>query len=168
MNLIVLLLTALSSYAVDSKEDQLRKDLKIDQGFYEPVEETIKGNPEFCPTGLIALRSHEGSYQLWIGDRFYLSNINEGDVRLEYDGMPNCYDILNVVASKQKLTKVMTRHCQISKKNKTFRKDFESRTEVGFTKGYIDYFNTSIDYDDKGKEAKTVHSKCSAKKYIKD
>lgn len=167
MKIIILLFTSIFSHALDVKEAKIRKDLHIDQGFYEPVEETIKGPPDACPTGLVALRNHENSYQLWVGDRFYISNINEGDVQLEYEGMNDCHEIQNVVTGKRKITKLNTRYCQLNKKTKDRVKDFESKIEIAFTKGYIDYSNTVVYFDKNGKEIKTSSAKCTSKKYIK-
>ena len=167
MKLLILLFTSFLGYAMDSKEEKIRTDLAFDQGFYEPVEETIKGHPDSCPTGILALRKYEGRFQLWIGDRFYLSNINEGETRLDYEGIEDCYDLQSVTTSKEKITKLLTRFCKINKKDKDYSKNFEFKTEISFSKRYIDYLHEAINFDAKGKTTKSI-TKCTSKKYIKD
>ncbi len=150
-----------------SEENPYEKDLPaFDVGFYEAVPRSVVGHVNACPEGLLVFRKNNDQNQLWLGDGFYLDQINTGEVRREFDGVGNCYDMINVLTNKNKITKMVSRYCKESEKDSTFKKTYEGKTQLSFRKEQVSFLYEYSVTGAAGLEKKTI-SKCELRKYLK-
>ena len=165
--IVYFLFLSLLSHASEKAETKTKNDLVLDLGYYE-ISKQAKGKlKDVCPMGTLELKKDGSQYQLWIGERFNLTAINEDEVRYDYEGDERCYSRVKVETKKlsvqdSQIVETVKKFCKLSEEDKEFVKKYDTVTTVKFMKDKIDFKYDLTELKD-GREKKESTS-CTLKK----
>lgn len=154
MNSIVFWILIFSSpYVFASKkgDEKASQDLKFNVEEVEIDLNTVEGEGEYCPVGLVHWKNVEDQLQFWIGERFYLMNFNAGDIRIEGEDEPGCYRIVKtetqkVLGKSSRATRYQSLYCRNKVDASKIDKIYENTTDVWFEKKSIRFNHEYTDY----------------------